>query len=214
MKKYTSNSRIITFARMLLTACVIFLLVGGSSSVKSLASEKKYFSDHVIFTAPSAEKIFDGTPLTEQIDVTAQGLPVGFTYKAVAEGSVTFPEDNSENNNVVTDYMIFDPSGVNVTDRFVNVELRPGTLRVSYKDASVLGARRGVNWEIHDEVKEEETVDIEEEETAKAGAITNEDDTDLKYSVSIEVFIYSILFVIMIAVFCVFIMDSDRLRVK
>ncbi len=214
MKEYTSNSRIITFVRMLLTACVIFLLVGGSISVKSMASEPKYFSDHVIFTAPSAEKIFDGTPLTEQIDVTAQGLPAGFTYKAVAEGSVTFPEDNSENNNVVTDYMIFDPSGVNVTDRFVNVELRPGTLRVSYKDASVLGARRGVNWEIHDEVKEEEPVEIEEEELAKAAGITDVETTEFSFGISVEVFIYSILFVIMISVFCIFIMDSDRLRVK
>jgi hypothetical protein len=173
------------------------------------------YHNRVIFTAPSAEKIFDGTPLTEQIDVTAQGLPEGFTYKAVAEGSVTYPEDNSENNNIVTDYAIFDPSGLNVTEKFVNVELRPGTLKISEKE-EVLGAKRGKDGkEIVEEVVIEEkdesnvgkTVQIDDEKTAKSDKIKKND-------TSVELILYSVLVFIMLAVFVIFMMDSNKMREK
>ncbi|WP_155834470.1 hypothetical protein [Butyrivibrio sp. FC2001] len=173
------------------------------------------YRNRVIFTAPSAEKIFDGTPLTEQIDVTAQGLPEGFTYKAVAEGSVTYPEDNSENNNIVTDYAIFDPSGLNVTEKFVNVELRPGTLKISEKE-EVLGAKRGKDGkEIVEQVVIEEkdesnvgkTVQIDDEKTAKSDKIKKND-------TSVELILYSVLVLIMLAVFVIFMMDSNKMREK
>ncbi len=201
--------------------CVVFLLFGGDSRIVSHANSNKVYYTHVIFTAPSAEKIFDGTPLTEQIDVTVQGLPEGYTYKAVAEGSVTYPENNEENNNIVTDYMIFDHSGLNVTDYFKNVELRPGTLRVSYPDSSVMGAKRGEkysNKEVREEDKRKSSLsadnkitDIEDEEAAKAGVFpgTIKKSREITY---IEVLVYAALSVILFVVFAVFVSDSKKMR--
>ncbi len=208
MKLYSLGYRVITF---LCVFCAMFVIV--LSPCCGIRSDAQIiYRNKVIFTAPSAEKIFDGTPLTEQIDVTAQGLPEGFTYKAVAEGSVTFPEDNSENNNIVTDYAIFDPSGLNVTEKFVNVELRPGTLRISEKEA-VLGAKRDQEDDAESYTNETddsqigETVGIDDENTAKSDKI-KENDT------SIELILYSVLIVIMLAVFVIYIVDSNKMREK
>ena len=205
--------------RMFTVACLVFLLFGGTCSETVHASHPKYYTNHVIFTAPSAEKIYDGTPLTEQIDVTVQGLPEGFTYKAVAEGSVTYPEDNQENNNIVTDYIIYDQSGLNVTELFVNVELRPGTLRVSYSNAGVLGARRDTKGNVTGfaytepvDEDEDKNVEIEDEDTAKAGKLNNSVETLPMSTFSVEVLVYSVLFVILLAVFGVFVTDSRKMR--
>lgn len=222
MIKYSSNSRSTMLVRMLLLTCLVLLLFEGGLGITVHASYHKVFYNHVIFTAPSAEKIYDGTPLTEQIDVTVQGLPEGYTYKAVAEGSVTNPEDNSENNNIVTDYAIFDPSGLNVTECFKNVELRPGTLRVSYADSSVMGAKRGEKYK--NEAVEagnksrstsknnDEVTDIEDEQTAKAGAVPGSY-KDSNGNVSLlEVVVYSVLLVILFVVYAVFVSDSRKMR--
>ena len=203
-----------TYLCMLLAICVFILCPFCGVSV--VAWDQGVYTDKVIFTAPSAEKLFDGTPLTEQIDVTVQGLPQGYTYKAVAEGSITYPEENEENNNIVTDYAIFDPSGLNVTDRFVNVELRPGTLRISEEEA-VLGARRnedGTEVEIEEEkgdleIDEADTVDIEDEKTAKSD---KPDSADTNYF--FEIVMYGVLIIVMLAVFVIFIMDSHNMRGK
>lgn len=215
MKRNVVQNRIFVCLGICIVICTFLLC--PVCGFKAKAWDQGYYTGKVILTAPSAEKLFDGTPLTEQIDVTAQGLPKGYTYKAVAEGSVTYPEDNEENNNIVTDYAIYDPSGLNVTDRFVNVELRPGTLRISDKEA-VLGARRGedgLEIEVAEESKtdlddkEEDTVEIEEEDTAladKPGPV------DGNYFV--EVVLYVFLITIMLAVFIVFIMDSHKMREK
>ncbi len=207
MKNLFFKNKISYFRGMIYVACLVILLFFGMRYEAS-ATAPYYYTNHVIFTAPSAEKIFDGTPLTEQIDVTAQGLPEGFTYKAVAEGSVTYPEENTENNNVVTDYIIFDPSGLNVTGRFVNVETRPGTLKVSYGDGDVLGEKRGINEP--EATDEEHVTDIDEEEVPLASMSDYTMYGNLRYGLSLETFVYGILFVIMIMVFIAFIMDSNR----
>ncbi len=218
MKNNTSKNRILTYVRMILLSCV-FVLLFGTSKMAAYSAAPIHYSNHVIFTAPSAEKIFDGTPLTEQIDVTVQGMPEGFTYKAVAEGSVTYPEDNAENNNIVTDYIIYDPSGLNVTEKFINVETRPGTLRVSYAESDVLGARRDaegneVVLEDASEDTEEQVVEIEEEEAPKSHGLSDGSQKEFREGFSLEAVIYGILFVIMLSVFVVFIMDSNRVRVE
>lgn len=210
MKQYSLGNRTTTYLCVFFAICVIVL----SPCCRVRADAQLEYRNKVIFTAPSAEKIFDGTPLTEQIDVTAQGLPEGFTYKAVAEGSVTYPEDNKENNNVVTDYVIYDPSGLNVTEKFINVELRPGTLRISEKK-EVLGARRGQDGEeITENVEEsansgstDEIVEINDENVAKSDKIKKND-------TSIELVLYSFLVIIMLAVFVIFMMDSNKMREK
>ena len=212
MRQYSLGNRLITYLCFLYAICVIILSPCCGIGTKA----QLVYHNKVIFTAPSAEKLFDGTPLTEQIDVTAQGLPEGFTYKAVAEGSVTYPEDNAENNNIVTDYVIYDPSGLNVTEKFVNVELRPGTLRISEKEA-VLGAKRdedGEEVDTSEEVEEStddsnigETVEINDENTAKSDKIKKND-------TSLELILYSFLIIIMLAVFVIFMMDSNKMREK
>lgn len=213
MIDHTPKRRIRVLMRVLFAACLVFLLLLENGQ-DIMASSANRFTNHVIFTAPSAEKIFDGTPLTEQIDVTVQGLPEGFSYKAVAEGSVTFPEDNSEDNNIVTDYIIFDPNGLDVTDKFVNVEVRPGTLRVSYPESEVLGAHRDAD-SVKEPCREEDTtIEIVDEKTPLAPVIHDEKARTGKKGTSIEVITYGILFVIMIVVFAVFIFDSNKLRVK
>ena len=203
-----------TYLCALLAICVLILC--PFCRVKVIAWDQGVYTDKVIFTAPSAEKLFDGYPLTEQIDVTAQGLPPGYTYKAVAEGSITYPEENQENNNIVTDYAIFDPSGLNVTDRFVNVELRPGTLRISDQEA-VLGARRNedgteakmVEESKDTEIDEADTVEIEDEETAKSDKPGSANENYF-----FEIVMYGVLIIIMLAVFVIFIMDSHNMRGK
>ena len=215
MEKYRKGDGVTTYLCLLLAICVLILC--PFCGVRVVAWDQGVYTDKVIFTAPSAEKLFDGTPLTEQIDVTAQGLPPGYTYKAVAEGSITYPEENQENNNVVTDYAIFDPSGLNVTDRFVNVELRPGTLRISETEA-VLGAKRnedGSEAELTEETEktiddnEGDTVEIEDEDTAKAAGPNG-----LGWNYVLEIVMYGVLVIIMLAVFVIFIMDSHNMREK
>jgi hypothetical protein len=216
MEKNSLKNAITTLARMTITACVVFAFFEPSVSYRMTAMASEKHTEMVIFTAPSAEKLYDGKPLTEQIDVTAQGLPDGYTYKAVAEGSVTYPEDNAENNNIVTDYIIYDPNGLNVTDQFVNVVTRPGTLRVSYTKENVLGARRdrdsGKEVAVNAE-SSQETV-IEDEATPLAGGIEENGVNTTQPNTSVEVLIYGILFLIMLIVFGLFITDSSKMRVK
>lgn len=204
-----------TFMCMFIAIFVIILC--PFCKVRVIAWDQGVYTDKVIFTAPSAEKLFDGTPLTEQIDVTAQGLPQGYTYKAVAEGSITYPEENEEGNNIVTDYAIFDPSGLNVTDRFVNVELRAGTLRISDKEA-VLGAKRnedGSEVEVTEENEntiddnEDDVVEIEDENTA-----TSDKPEMMGRNLYLEIIMYGVLIILMLAVFVIFIMDSHNMRGK
>ncbi len=212
MNNISLGNRALAHMSTLIAICAFILFPCCSNTAK--AADLGIYHNKVIFTAPSAEKIYDGTPLTEQIDVTAQGLPEGYTYKAVAEGSITLPEDNADNNNIVTDYIIFDPSGLNVTDKFVNVELRPGTLRISEKEA-VLGATRKVEEDsakksevLTDDSDNGESVLIEDEETAKSDKIKDKSD------VSLELILYSFLVMIMLAVFVIFMMDSKKMREK
>ena len=216
MENNSLKNVITTLVRMAITACVVFAFFGQSTSHVLAARAVEKHTEMVIFTAPSAEKIFDGTPLTEQIDVTAQGLPEGYTYKAVAEGSVTYPEDNTEDNNIVTDYIIYDPNGLNVTDQFVNVVTRPGTLRVSYTKENVLGARRDrvTGQEIAINTDSSQEVVIEDEETPLAYGAGSTGVNNTQTNTSVEILIYGVLFLIMIIVFGLFIKDSSKMRVK
>ncbi len=87
----------------------------------------KQYSVSVIFTAASAEKIYDGTALTAS-DVTAEGLPEGFTYAAKASGSQT---NAGSSNNDVSSYCIYDADGMDVTANFSNISTEQGTLTVT-----------------------------------------------------------------------------------
>ena len=64
----------------------------------------------IVFTADSAEKTYDGTPLTEP-GVKVTGLPDGFTSQAEAGGSITNVAQTAEGNNPVVTAMILEKTG-------------------------------------------------------------------------------------------------------
>ncbi|MBQ3360701.1 MAG: LPXTG cell wall anchor domain-containing protein, partial [Prevotella sp.] len=90
--------------------------------------------NEVTLTAASAEKVYDGTPLTDAT-VTATGLPEGFTVEATASGSQTVA---GSTDNVVNDgYVIKDANGNDVTDNFTNITTENGTLTVTAKALTI-----------------------------------------------------------------------------
>ncbi len=91
------------------------------------------YATPVVFTALSAEKTYDGKPLTA--GVTAEGLPAGFTFAASAEGSQTAVGTCA---NRVASYQIFNEAAEDVTVTFINVTVSDGTLTVK-KAALTIG---------------------------------------------------------------------------
>ncbi len=87
----------------------------------------------IIFTAASAEKVYDGTALTAS-GVTAAGLPEGLTWEAAAAGSIT---DAGESGNEITSYAIFDAGGTDVTASFADIALVNGRLTVTPAEVTV-----------------------------------------------------------------------------
>ncbi|MBO4926118.1 MAG: hypothetical protein J5472_06530, partial [Clostridia bacterium] len=80
----------------------------------------------ITFTAASASKTYDGSPLTDD-GVTAAGLPAGYTFTAAASGSQT---DAGSSDNTVSSYAIL-KDGSDVTANFSSVTTAKGTLTVS-----------------------------------------------------------------------------------
>ena len=87
----------------------------------------------IIFETPSYSKIYDGTPLTVN-EVTATGLPDGYTFTAETSGMQT---DVGECDNGISEYRIYDAAGNDVTEQFVNVDYQIGTLTVTQANATV-----------------------------------------------------------------------------
>ena len=80
----------------------------------------------ILFTAASAEKVYDGEALTVD-EVTVEGLPAGFTYTAAASGSQT---EAGESANTVSSCVILDAEAADVTANFTGVTTVAGTLTV------------------------------------------------------------------------------------
>lgn len=81
----------------------------------------------VTLTAASAEKTYDGTPLTAGT-VTAEGLPSGYKVRASVSGSQT---DAGSSENSITSYTILDENNNDVTGKFTKVVMKSGTLTVN-----------------------------------------------------------------------------------
>ena len=95
-------------------------------------------NDEIVLTAPSAEKAYDGTPLNADGEVTASGLPNGFTVAATASGSQT--DAGSSASTVNEGYAILDSGSVNRTAFFTNVKTADGTLTVSKRKVTLTSA--------------------------------------------------------------------------
>ena len=91
------------------------------------------YDDAIRFTAASAEKDYDGSPLTAD-SYTVTGLPKGFSAKAEVSGSQT---DAGTGRNSISSYAIYDADGQDVTERCVNVTTANGSLTVTPAEATV-----------------------------------------------------------------------------
>lgn len=90
-------------------------------------------SGPLTITAASAEKTYDGTPLTDS-SFTADGLPAGFSVTATVSGSRT---DAGSSDNTVTSFKIYNADGRDVTGQFKEVTTVKGTLTVNPAPATV-----------------------------------------------------------------------------
>ena len=104
----------------------------GTLTVTGKSSQEEVMPA-VTFTAASESKTYDGTALTAA-EVTAVGLPDGYTFSAETSGSQT---DAGSSENAVTSVTILDPSGKDVTSRFKSITLTPGTLTVTPASLSI-----------------------------------------------------------------------------
>ncbi len=83
----------------------------------------------VTITAPSGTKVYDGDPLfTEGDSATVTGLPAGFSCFTSVTGSQTNAGTSAS---TVTDYVIYDDTGADVTSLFSSVTRVDGTLTVT-----------------------------------------------------------------------------------
>ena len=80
----------------------------------------------VTLTAASATKVYDGNALTNS-DVTAEGLPNGYTFTATTSGTQT---DVGSSMNVISSCKIFDAGGTDVTSSISKITKVSGTLTV------------------------------------------------------------------------------------
>ena len=94
--------------------------------------------DAIVIKAPSAEKAYDGTPLSADGEVTAEGLPNGFTVVATASGSQT--DVGTGASTVDEGYAILDSGKVNRTASFTNVTTADGKLTVNKRKVTLTSA--------------------------------------------------------------------------
>ncbi len=93
----------------------------------------------------SDSKKYDGTPLTKNDydDFEVTGVPEGFTWTAVANGTVTNVVPGADENatNAVTEFKIFDGEGNDVTDQFANIDTSAtGTLTITKRSVTLTSA--------------------------------------------------------------------------
>lgn len=102
-------------------------------------SVMKNTSAEVIFMADSAQKIYDGTPLTAP-GVKVTGLPDGFTTEGRADGSITSVMQTKAGNNPVTAVKILDKNGKDVTAWFTVITKKAGTLTITQRELTLTSA--------------------------------------------------------------------------
>ena len=145
----------------------------------------------VVLTAPSAEKVYDGTPLTKdgtdpEYPLIISGLPEGFRVETVIEGSATNVGDDGTN--TITSYRIIrTENGADRTEFFTNVTLvdgnltilpRPVVVNVTGNNDRVVYDRgehsvEGYTTEISDPLYTEEYIDFEGEAKASGTNVGN-----------------------------------------
>ena len=89
------------------------------------------------FTAKDAEKMYDGTELTEDGYELEGEIPKGLTVEVIIEGSQT---NAGESENVIVEVHIYDAEGNDVTEFFPNITTVNGTLKVTKRQLILTSA--------------------------------------------------------------------------
>ncbi|WP_215699497.1 MBG domain-containing protein, partial [Clostridium sp. MCC353] len=93
----------------------------------------------ITITAGDAEKVYDGTPLTESgYTVNKENLLPGDEVYAVTSGSITDVTPDAKDNNLISSYVIRHggKDGVDVTENY-NITPVPGTLKVTPRPVTI-----------------------------------------------------------------------------
>ena len=96
-------------------------------------------SAKITFTADSAHKTYDGTPLTAP-GVKVTGLPDGFTAEGMADGRITNVMETMAGNNPVASVRITDKTGKDVTEWFTGITKEAGTLTIIQRKITLTSA--------------------------------------------------------------------------
>lgn len=120
-------------------------------------SVMKNTSAEIIFMADSAQKIYDGTPLTAP-GVKVTGLPDGFTTEGRADGSITNVMQTKAGNNPVTAVKILDKNGKDVTKWFTGITTKAGTLTITQRELTLTSASASKPYDGKPLKKEEVTI--------------------------------------------------------
>ncbi|MBQ9644132.1 MAG: hypothetical protein IJV26_08870, partial [Lachnospiraceae bacterium] len=91
----------------------------------------------VVLRAADASKIYDGTELKGTAEVTAEGLPAGFSAEIETEGSLT---DAGTASNHITGYVIYNAAGEDNSSFFTNVQTMDGVLRIHPRKVTITSA--------------------------------------------------------------------------
>ena len=150
----------------------------GTLTITANAAEVKLI-------AATDSKTYDGTALVNS-NVTAEGLPAGFTYSATASGSQT---DAGSSANVVNDgYVIRNAAGEDKTANFTNVVKVDGTLTVNPKAVTITTGSDSKAYDgtalTNDEVSIDGLVDGESVTLVTTGTITEVGSTDNTYAIT------------------------------
>ena len=138
----------------------------------------------VTLTAASADKIYDGTALTNS-SVTAEGLPSGFTVNTTVSGSQT---DAGNSANTIDSYTIYNSNGKDVTDYFSNITAENGKLVVAPKEVTITTGSDDKEYDgtplTNSEASISGLVSGETATVAANGSITEVGSTENTYSIS------------------------------
>ncbi|MBQ9642543.1 MAG: hypothetical protein IJV26_00715, partial [Lachnospiraceae bacterium] len=91
----------------------------------------------VVLRAADASKTYDGTELIGLSEVTAEGLPAGFSAEIETEGSLT---DAGTASNHITGYVIYNAAGEDNSSFFTNVQTMDGVLRILPRKVTITSA--------------------------------------------------------------------------
>lgn len=142
-------------------------------------------SSAVILTAASANKVYDGSALTAS-EVTASGLPEGFTVDAEASGSQK--DAGMAANTVGTKYVIRNNTGDDKTSSFTNVSTVDGILTVTPRPVTIKTGSETKEYDgtavTNDEAEITGLADGESAKVKATGSQTEVGESDNTYEIS------------------------------